>query len=323
MKRNGTLKKIKTALCKAKTALVVCHIDPDADTIGSMLATAFMLKQLRFNVKMLSVDPIPHAYNFLPHLSEIKKSIPQDATFDLAIAVDAGDMERIGRDVALRERAKIIINVDHHPDNTMFGDINYVEQISSSAELVYNLCKYLKVPISSDMATCLYTAIITDTGNFRYENTTISTFNIAAELVRKGASPNEIANKIYDMKSIPSLRVLALALEGIESSPDGKIVWTTVTNEMMERTHAAGEELTGIVDHLRSVAGAQVALLFREGGNGKIKVNLRSKEKVNVQEIASRLGGGGHRKAAGVIMPGSLEEAKEKVLGEVRRYLSG
>ena len=321
MKGNGALKKIKTALSKTKSALVVCHIDPDADTIGSMLATALMLKQLKFDVEMLSIDPIPSTYNFLPQISEIKRSISQDAMFDVAIIVDAGDIGRIGEGISLRERAKIIINIDHHPDNTMFGDINFVEQVSSSAELVYNLCKHLKIPISPDMAICLYTAIITDTGNFRYENTTISTFLIAAELVRRGASPNEIASKIYDTKSISSLKVLALALEKIESSPDGKIVWTAVTDEMLEQAHALGEELTGIVDHLRSAASAQVALLFREEKNKEIKINLRSKEKVNVQKIAAKLGGGGHRRAAGVVLSGSLEEVKKKVLEEVQKHL--
>jgi phosphoesterase RecJ-like protein len=320
MRGEKALKLIKAILSKVKTVLVVCHVDPDADTVGSMIAIEEMLKRLNLDVVMFSADPIPHTYHFLPNVSQIRRAVPDGVVFDVAITVDAGDVKRVGEGVELRKLARTIINIDHHPDNTNYGDINYVEPVSSSAELVYDLCGYLNIPISKDIAVCLYTAIITDTGNFRYENTNISTFTIAADLLNKGASPSEIANQIYDVKSIPSLKLLAYSLEHIETSDDGRVVWAVVTDEMIKNAGAVGEEMTGIVDHLRSVKGSQVALLFREH-KGKIKINLRSKERVDVQKIASSLGGGGHRRAAGVVLEGSLPEARNRVLEAVRKHL--
>ncbi len=320
MKANAAFKKIKRALCRAHKVLVACHVDPDADTIGSMIAMMLLLKTFKIQATMFSSDDIPEMYGFLPHILDIKRTLPEKTKYDVAIAVDAGDTARVGDGINLKNIAGTLINIDHHPDNTMFGDINLVERVSSSAELVYDLCKYLKIRISKDMATCLYTAIITDTGNFRYENTAVSTFNIAADLLRSGASPNQISNNIYETKSIPSLKVLAYALEGIQVALEGSVVWSCITADMLGKAHAKGEDLTGIVDHLRSVKSAEVAILFREEA-GIIKINLRSRKKINVQKIASELGGGGHARAAGVSIGGRLPDVVDRVLKVVRKHV--
>jgi phosphoesterase RecJ-like protein len=286
-----------------------------------MIAMALLLKSLRIKATMFSSDAIPGTYNFLPHVKKIRRSLPRGAKFDVAIAVDAGDTKRLGRNISLRKIADKVINIDHHSDNTHFGDVNLVGNVSSSAELIYDICGYLKIHITKDMAICLYTAIITDTGSFRYENTSVSTFNIAAQLVLHGAAPNEISNKIYETKSVPSLKVLALALNGLRTLENEKIVWACVTRDMIKKVHAENEELTGIIDHLRSVKSAEVAILFREESDGLIKINLRSKKKINVQKIANELGGGGHARAAGVSIRGSLSRVSDKVLKTVQKHL--
>jgi len=321
MKQSQILGQIKKELAKARTALVMCHVDPDADTVGSMVAMMLILKGLGKRVKMLSLDPLPHTYDFLPHVREIKCHISANERFDVAITVDAGDVGRLGG-LLLKNHSKLVINIDHHPDNTMYGGINLVEKVSSTAELIYDLCKYLKVPITKDIATCLYTAIITDTGNFRYENTAVSTFNIAADLVKSGASPSIIASAIYENNPVSSLRLLALSLNRIRTAFGGKVVWSVVTLSMIKSANAAGEDITGIVDHIRSVMGASVAILFREEPAGLIKINLRSRNKVNVGKIANSLGGGGHARASGVVMRGPLNSVIKKVLNAVSKHVA-
>lgn len=321
MEKNRTLKRIKNELERADSALVICHEDPDADTIGSMIAAALLLKKRGIRSKMLSLDGVPRMYDFLPHARDIKHAIGRNERFDVAIALDAGDSGRLGG-IDLKHCADVVINIDHHPDNTMFGDINYVERVSSTAELVYDLCRYLKVSFSKDMATCLYTAIITDTGNFRYENTTVATFNIAADLVKYGASPKGIATSIYEMNEISALRVLALSLDKIKLTCGGKVVWSVVTRAMVKKARAKGQDITGVVDHLRSVKGSEVAVLFREEAGGLIKVNLRSRSRANVGRIANALGGGGHARASGVVLKGPLNSVIKKVLNSVGKHVA-
>lgn len=315
---NEVFQKIKKTIESSKTTLVSAHEDPDGDTIGSMIALSLLLRNLGLQVTMYSPDPIPHIYAFLPNIDEVKREIKSGSHFDLGIAVDAGDIKRVR--IPIDKISRTVINIDHHPDNTMFGHINYVERVSSVAEQIYKLCGFLGIKIDRDMAECLYAAMITDTGNFRYENTTVETFKIAADLLKAGADPNKIAINIYDTKSISSLRILAEALRKIDSTPDGRIVWAEVTKEMMKGTSASSEDLTGIVDHLRSVKGAEVAILFREEEK-RVKVNFRSKEKINVSKIAKSLGGGGHIRAAGCVIAGKLHDVKKKVIDKVLRSI--
>jgi phosphoesterase RecJ-like protein len=314
------LRRIKSVLSKSKTVLIASHIDPDADTIGSMLALYLALKRMRIKATMYSEDRVPATYRFLPNAADIENSIDLGKTYDTVITVDAADIKRAGH-IDLRLQAKTLINIDHHPDNTKYGDINFVSLVSSSAELVYKLFKFLNVRITKEIATCLYTAMITDTGNFRYENTSSSTFEIAADLVRSGISPNLISSKIYESRSVSSLRVLALALDRMQATPNCEIVWSAVTRAMLESTNAHGEELTDIVDHLRMIKGAKVAVLFREAKDGLTKVNLRSKDNTNVQKIAAELGGGGHKRAAGISLSKDIDAAQKLVISTVKKHL--
>jgi len=314
------LNSIKKALKEARTALIVSHVDPDGDSIGSMIAMGMILNKMGVACDFYSQDGVPRIYRFLPGSSEVKNKVTANKKYDLLIAVDASDIRRLGDRVEVADIAKLVINIDHHPDNTQYGNINYVAQSSSTAELVYKLVKFLKIKIDKDMAENLYVALITDTGNYRYENTSITTFIMAQDMLKAGVDTHEITTLIYDTKTIASIRVQALALATLEVSPDRKAAWAVVTSTMMEKTGAKGEDLVGLVDQIRSIVGIEVAILFREE-EGKVKVNFRSKEKINVSEIARRFGGGGHTRAAGAVLTDDVQTAKNKVTTEVLKYI--
>jgi phosphoesterase RecJ-like protein len=308
-----------SAIKKAKSVILLTHTDPDGDAIGSMTAMCLALKQIGKKILMYCRDAVPEIYRFLPESDKVKSSL-NGAKFDLAIAVDCGDEKRVGDGLNLRDLAPVVINIDHHPDNTKFGDINVIEKISSVSEMLFKLFKRMKINISKDVAACLYTGIMTDTGNFRYDYTNAETFEVAALLARAGAEINRIAMAVYETKTLSSVRILGAAMYRLETSETGKVAWTVLPKQLMASLEAKSEDLTGLVDHIRTIKGVEVAVLFREEDDG-IKVNFRSKFKVNVSEIAKNLGGGGHIRASGAIMQGPLDEVKKKVLAEVFKVI--
>jgi bifunctional oligoribonuclease and PAP phosphatase NrnA len=315
-----TFGKINNAFKSARTALIVSHVDPDGDSIGSMISVGMILTGMGVEVDLYSEEGVPRIYRFLPWADKVKKQIQENIKYDLLISVDASDIKRLGNRVSDKGIANQIINIDHHPDNTRYGDINYVRLSSSTAELVFHLIKYLKVPITKEIAENLYVALITDTGNYRYENTSKGTFDMAGELIAAGVDTHAITTKIYDTKTLASIRVLALALSTMETSADKKAAWVCVTQEMMDQVAAKPEDLVGLVDIIRSIDGVEIAVLFRQERD-KVKINFRSKEKINVSEIAKRFGGGGHVRASGAVIVDSMENAKNKVVSEIEKYI--
>lgn len=304
------------AIRAAKSVIIFTHRDPDGDALGCMIAVHLALKGLKKKADMFCCDTLPEMYTFLPHSDKIRTSIDKSASYDLAIVVDCGDIRRIDCDIDVKSIAKSIINIDHHPDNTKFGDINLIEKVSSVAEIIYKLFVEMKITITKDIAECLYVGIMTDTGNFRYDYTTPETIDMAATLARAGAEISKIAMAVYETKTMSSVRILGAAMYRLECTDSGKVAWTVLPKQLMDSLGAKSEDLTGLVDHIRSIKGVEVAILFREESDG-IKVNFRSKFEVNVSDIAKQLGGGGHIRASGAIMHGELEEVKQKVLNEV------
>jgi len=317
---NETLNAIKSALKKARTALIVSHVDPDGDSIGSMNAMSIILSQMGLAVDLYSQDGVPKVYRFLTGSERVKNKVEANKKYDLLVAVDASDIKRLGNKFNAKEIARLIINIDHHPDNTNYGDINYVAKSSSTAELIYKLLKGLKIKIERPVAENLYVALITDTGNYRYENTSVGTFIMAEDLLKAGVDTHAVSTRIYDTKSIASIKIQALALSTLEVSADRKAAWAVVTNEMMAKIGAKGEDLVGLVDQIRSIDGIEVAILFRED-DGKVKCNFRSKAKVNVSEVARKFNGGGHYRAAGAVLTDDIQTAKAKVVAEVEKYI--
>ena len=315
------LSKVAAALKTGDDFLIVCHIDPDGDTIGSALALKYLLQKLGKQVTVFSKDRIPSIYDFLPGVASIKKSLPKQRRFNTLISVDAGAEKRVSDGKHTLCCANKIINIDHHPDNTYFGDLNLVDHVSCAAELVFLLAKHLKIKIDVKMATNLYVAMMTDTGNFKYSNTTANTFGIAKELVEAGASPSESAIYVYEEKPLSAVAIHAHAALNAHTARHGKVIWTLVKHSTMKKISATEEDLNGIVDSLRAVKGVEVAMLIREHGKAKVKVNFRSKRKVNVQKIARSLGGGGHIRSSGAIVSGNIKEAEKKVLKAVFQHV--
>ena len=301
---------IKNLILASNKIIIAAHIDPDGDTLGSMIGLALIIGKLGRKCVMYSHDGVPNTYHFLPHSKEVISVVPAEE-FDLLITVDASDLSRIGK---RRIKAKKIINIDHHPDNTNFGDINYVDMISAVAEQIFYLAQGFGVLIDQEIANALYISIITDTGNFKYSNTLPSTFAVARELMLLGANPARAAINVYENRRIEGLKILAKALLNVETLNQGKIVYSIITSQMIIDTKARGEDLVGIIDHLRSIKTAEVAILMREEERNKFKLNFRSKGKVNVSLIANALGGGGHVQASGCTVEGELEEVKKRVL---------
>ena len=313
------MEKVIKAIKNAKSAIILTHTDPDGDAIGSMIAVHLVLKGMGKKTAMYCNNPVPEMYRFLPESGKVKDSAG-NGKFDLAIAVDCGDEKRVDDGIKLRALAKTVVNIDHHPDNTKFGDINLIEKISSVSETLFKLFRKMKVRITKDIATCLYTGIMTDTGNFQYDLTTADTLDIAASLARAGAKISGIAMAVYETKTLSSVRILGAAMYRLETSKSGKVAWTVLPKQLMDSLDAKSEDLTGLVDNIRAIKGVEVAVLFREEDDG-IKVNFRSKLKVNVSDIAKALGGGGHIRASGAILKSSLDDAKEKVLAEVFKVI--
>ncbi|MBU0686584.1 MAG: bifunctional oligoribonuclease/PAP phosphatase NrnA [Candidatus Margulisbacteria bacterium] len=311
------LKSVAKLLKKENSFLIVCHIDPDGDTIGSALGLKFVLNKLGKNVTVYSRDHIPKIYQFLPGISSIKQDLPQSKTFDVIISVDAGDVKRIGNAPSILPRGKTLVNIDHHPDNTYYGDLNLVEGVSCVAELIYKLAKELKVKLDAKAAICLYVAMMTDTGNFKYENTTAKTFGIAKDLVEAGADPSEAAIHVYEEKPFTAVAIHAFAASHAKLAHGGKVIWSTIKRSTMKKMHATDEDLNGIVDKLRAVEGVEVAILIREHGKNQVKANFRSKRRVNVQKIANKLGGGGHVRSSGAVIKGKIDAVEKKVIKTV------
>lgn len=306
---------IKLIIQSSRSILIAGHIDPDGDTLGSMVALNLILEKTGKKSEMVSVDGVPDTYKFLPKSNKIRKS-PRKSDYDLLITVDASDISRIGN---VKVKAKHIINIDHHADNTNYGDINCVELLSCVSEQIYKLSKELGVELTQDIATALYVSIITDTGNFKYSNTLPSTFATAYDLVEHGAVPFRIASAVYDNKTIAGMKLLAYALQNIEKR--GTLVWSMIPQKIIKETGANHEDLISIIDYIRSIKDTEVAVFLREENRNVIKINLRSRGRTNVSKIANELGGGGHIQAAGVTLNMPLKEAEEKVISTILSHM--
>jgi phosphoesterase RecJ-like protein len=307
--------------------ILTAHEGPDGDALGSLLGMHHLLTQLGKDSLMFMAAkefPLPIEYRFLP-LEEVFHEPPADMADRTVVFLDCGNIDRMPVDF-LTEGGNFIINIDHHHDNTRFGDVNLVDTgASSTAEIVYELGRRLGGRLTPEIASALYVGLVTDTGKFMYENTDAGTHRIAADLIEAGVEVDDTYRRLYEHVPLEKLRLVARALDGIERHCDDRLILTYVTTADYEAS-GAGEEMTeGIIDHLRSVEGAKVAALVRDQGTrGRAarKVSLRSSEgDVDVSAIARRHGGGGHKRAAGFSTDLELEELIAFLCGEVGAQL--
>src|SRR6266540_1046163 len=295
--------------------LLTTHENPDGDALGSLLAAKLALDVLgKDTVMYLYGDvPLPAEYDFM-QLDELRREIPSDASERILIALDCANESRLGRDQSgLLEHARLVVDIDHHHDNTRFGDINViVSDASSTGEILRDLLRLLGVELTPEIAEALYIALVTDTGRFQYTNTTPRALRLAAELVEAGANLHRVFQGVYESVAFAKLKLLARALERAEVYEGGRLVIAYLLRDDFLEVGAVEPYSEGIIDYLRAVEGAYVAVLIREPptrGGPKHRVSLRSSgDELDVSEIARKAGGGGHRQAAGFSSELPLDE---------------
>ena len=299
------VQEVAAAIKANESFLVVAHENPDGDALGSMLATSIALRGLGKDVVMyLSGDaPTPGEYGFLD-LSDLRRTLPDDLEERVLLALDCASERRIGPEPGAVERARLVVNVDHHHDNSRFGDLNLiVDDASSTAEIVNDVLASLEIPLSPEIAEALYVALVTDTGRFQYSNTTPKALRLAADLVEAGADVHGIFRLVYETVQWAKLKLLALALERAELYENGRLVITYLLKDDFAAVGAEEPYSEGIIDYLRSVEGSEMVALIREPPRDEgpsRRISLRSsRDEVDVSAVARAADGGGHRQAAG------------------------
>ncbi len=312
-----SLNRIAELLKSAQNIVVTAHVNPDGDSLGSMLALFSVLQSQGKEVRLLLDDKLPGMYDFLPHIKEIVRPLEgEKINADLLVVLDASDIERIGRVKSVTKAP--VMNIDHHISNRRFADYLYLDsKASATGEILAELLAVMKHPLNDEIATCLYTAIATDCGFFQYANTSARTLRHAACMVEAGAKPQAISEAL-ERRPLSTFMMLSKALTSIESYHNGQISVMTITRDMVGDDD---ENTEGFINYARSVTGTEVAILFREVSEKVVRISFRS-HRADVSKIASEFGGGGHIRAAGCTVHDVLESAKDMVIRTTTRQLS-
>ena len=310
------------AIARAQKIVLACHVNPDGDTLGSALALAHALRRAGKSVTVLSHDGVPEIYQWMPGAEWVQRDT-DERDFDLSIVCDTGTSDRVGRAKDIVDSARVTVNIDHHVAEGEFGRIRVVNsRAAATGELVLGLLKAMDAEIDKRIAECLMCAVVTDTGSFRYMNVTPHTFKVAGELMAAGAWPATISELVFENRSLASLKLLGRALGSLQVSEDGRIAWARIRARDYEELGATDEDSEGIVGHVRAVKTAMVGLLFREIPGKKVRISLRSREGYDVNAVAQKFGGGGHKLAAGCSIDAPLEVAETRVLAEAAKHLT-
>ncbi|MGH9604491.1 MAG: DHH family phosphoesterase [Terracidiphilus sp.] len=305
---------ILEVLRKGERFLVCSHSRPDGDAVGSMLAMGMLLEQMGKRADLVTADRIPLVYRGLPGADAIRFALHARGPCDAAILLECDGLER----PRLRGLERFfLVNIDHHVSGRPYAHVNWIDcDAASVGELVYKLVKAAGGTVTPEMATCLYTTVLTDTGGFCYGSTKASTFELARELTVAGADPISIAQEVCFSMRASKVLLLGAALSNLKH--EGRLAWLWITHQDMVRTSAAEEDCEGIVNFALSIAGIEAAVFFRELPEGRIRLSLRSKGGLNVAALAERLGGGGHENAAGCTLDGPLAVTMQEILAQMR-----
>jgi len=321
-----SLKAAAAAIKKYKRFLISTHTSPEGDALGSQLAFYYLLKKLGKQPVIINEDPLPQEYYFFPGKWLINLYRPglRNINFDCMVVLDCADLSRIGQVQFLNSDNKPVINIDHHISNSGFGTVNLVDPLASSAsEVVFKLYKEMRVPLDNDSALLLYAGMLTDTGSFRYSNTSAFTHKATAELLRFDFNANQVYKNIYENIPFNDMQLLIRALTYIHRASGGRIAWVEIPANLLRHKKLSFDLGDHILSFIRSIKGVQVVALFREnlGNKKEIRVNFRSNGLVDVNEIAQAFGGGGHKTASGSTITGKLSEVRRKVLAKIRQNL--
>jgi bifunctional oligoribonuclease and PAP phosphatase NrnA len=294
--------------------VLTSHARPDGDAVGSVLACSQILREMGKQAEVVLSDGVPRIYQQLPFTETVIQSTTVNGEYEAAIILECDSIQRTRLD-GLDQ--KFLISIDHHLSGRPFAHVNWIDPTAcATGELVHRLAREAGVRISPDVATCLYTAVLTDTGSFMFEGTNERTFALARELVMAGANPAACARNIYFSHSTSKMRLLGAALSQLHR--EGPLAWIWVTREQMDRAGAIDEDCEGLVNYALAIYGVEVAAFFRELADGRYRVSLRSKGQLNVASVAERFGGGGHACASGCSLEGPLSVAVARVLAQLR-----
>lgn len=310
------LDELRRLFADHRDVVIFGHKDADGDTLGSSLAFAEGLRRSGHRAWVVIPPPHPQLYSWVPGFADLLEEPPQDVSDGIALFLDASNVERTEQEAAHLGERGVIVNIDHHESNTRFGTLNLID---ASAAAVGQMClgifDELGWEITPAMATCLYAAILTDTGGFRHLNTDASVLRDAARLAALGADPAHIAGQIYNSRPLSTVRLQSISLSSMQVEAGGRIVWARVTRQMLHRAGAVMAESEGIIDSLNSVVGISVAIVFKEVAANLVKISVRSRDDVDAAAICATFGGGGHKRAAGAELRLPLRDAIDAVLG--------
>jgi len=296
---------VKEVIKKSSNILITSHLHPDGDALGSMLALNKAFKSLGKNVFLYNESCIPKIFMFLPDIDKIENRIPESCKFDAAFVLDCSDINRTGHCTELLKSIPHIINIDHHVTNSKFGTSAIIDpKACATAEIIYGLIKKMNISICKDIAYSIYTGIFTDTGSFRFSNTTQSAFSICKEMIKCGVRPHKVARQVYGSYSLGRIKLINMVLDSIEISKNGKMSLMMLTQEMLNITGTEKEDVSELINYAEHIEDVKIAALIKESDKKSTKsecyhVSLRSNGSVDVSAIAYNYGGGGHVTAAG------------------------
>lgn len=316
-----TIQNIVEAIRTNGSFLLTSHESPDGDAIGSTLALASFLRRLGKDVCVHLRDGVPELFGFLPGSDGVVRHVP-DRDFDISFVLDVGELRRAGDEFCAFRRGGMLVNLDHHLGCEHFGSHNLIDPAAAATGiLVYRIISAFGAVLDGDTALCLYVAIISDTGSFRYSNANREAFTVAGEMIEQGVNAWSVAERLYESQPRKRLELLARSLATLELICDGRAASLTVTRDMYAATGADAELTDGFINYPRSIRGVEVAIFFRQLSDTSYKVGFRSKGAVNVAGFAAALGGGGHHNAAGCTVSGTLPEIKSRVYAIVNESL--
>lgn len=294
---------------------ITSHVRPDGDALGSSLGLYWLLRALDKEPEVIMRDPVPHAYQKLPGADLVRVTPSVDQPYDAVFVIECSDVDRPGLEGIEKH---LVVNIDHHSTTSLFGRINWIDSTASAVgEMVYNLCKAIGVRVTREIAECVYTALITDTGSFHYANTTERTFKVASELVRAGVKPAKVSQAVFGSYPWSKIRLTSLVLGTVGRDPSGRVAWLRQSLDMQEAAGATDEDADGFVNYPLSCRDVEAVAFLKETAPQVYRVSLRSKGDVNVARIAERFGGGGHRNAAGCTLRGRWEEAERLLVSHL------
>jgi phosphoesterase RecJ-like protein len=292
---------------------ITSHRRPDGDSLGSSLGLYWLLRALDKDVEVIMRDPVPHAYQQLPGATSVRVTPAVDDSYHAVFVIECSDVTRPGLDDLEKQ---FVVNIDHHATTALFGKINWLDSTASAVgEMIYNLCKATGVRVTKEIAECVYTALITDTGSFHFSNTTERTFKVASELLRTGVKPAKAAEAVFASYPWSRIQLMGAVLSTARRDSTGHVALLRHSLEMQATAHSSDEDADGFVNYPLTVGEVEAVAMLRESEPGVYRTSLRSKGEVNVAKVAEKFGGGGHRNAAGCTLRGTWEEAEEKIIG--------